>query len=36
MDDEALYGPEVFRIGFGEAVDKNLLTDYKVYNGLAI
>ena len=30
MDDEALYGPEVFRIGFGEAVDKNLLTDYKV------
>lgn len=30
MDDEAMYGPEVFRIGFGEAVDKNLLTDYKV------
>lgn len=30
MDDESLYGPEVFRIGFGEAVDKNLLTDYKV------
>ena len=30
MDDEALYGPEVFRIGFGEAVDKNLLADYKV------
>lgn len=30
MDDEAMYGPEVFRIGFGEAVDKNLLADYKV------
>ena len=30
MDDEDLYGPEVFRIGFGEAVDKNLLADYKV------
>ena len=30
MDDESMYGPEVFRIGFGEAVDKNLLADYKV------
>lgn len=30
MDDEAMYGPEVFRIGFGEAVDKKLLSDYKV------
>jgi predicted helicase len=30
MDDEALYGKEVFRIGFGEAVEKNLLSDYKV------
>ena len=30
MDDEAMYGPEVYRIGFGEAVDKNLLSDYKV------
>ncbi len=30
MDDAAMYGPEVFRIGFGEAVDKNLLADYKV------
>jgi predicted helicase len=30
MDDEALYGPEVYRIGFGEAVDKKLLSDYKV------
>lgn len=25
-----MYGQEVFRIGFGEAVDKNLLADYKV------
>lgn len=30
MDDESMYGPEVFRIGFGEAVDKKLLSDYKV------
>lgn len=30
MDDEAIYGPEFFRLGFGEAVDKGLLTDYKV------
>ncbi len=30
MDDEALYGAEIYRIGFGEAVEKNLLTDYKV------
>ncbi len=30
MDDEALYGPEFHRLGFGEAVEKNLLTDYKV------
>ncbi|MEI6623252.1 MAG: DEAD/DEAH box helicase family protein, partial [Actinomycetes bacterium] len=30
MDDEALYGPEFHRLGFGEAVDKGLLTDYKV------
>lgn len=30
MDDEAMYGPEVYRIGFGEAVDKKLLSDYKV------
>ncbi|MDR3280770.1 MAG: DEAD/DEAH box helicase family protein, partial [Synergistaceae bacterium] len=30
MDDEAIYGPEVYRIGFGEAVDKKLLSDYKV------
>jgi predicted helicase len=30
MDDETMYGPEVYRIGFGEAVDKKLLSDYKV------
>lgn len=30
MDDVALYGEEFYRIGFGEAVDKGLLADYKV------
>ena len=30
MDDEAAYGPEFHRIGFREAVDRGLLTDYKV------
>ena len=30
MDDVALYGNDIYRIGFGEAVDKNLLSDYKV------
>lgn len=30
MDDRALYGEEMYRIGFGEAVERNLLTDYKV------
>ncbi|MTE27543.1 DEAD/DEAH box helicase [Winogradskyella ouciana] len=30
MDDEAIYGEEIYRIGFGEAVERNLLTDYKV------
>ncbi|BCX46409.1 helicase [Haloferula helveola] len=30
MDDEELYGPEFHRLGFGDAVEKNLLTDYKV------
>jgi len=30
MDDPALYGEEIYRIGFGEAVDGGLLTDYKV------
>jgi len=30
MDDEAVFGPEFHRLGFGEAVEKDLLTDYKV------
>ncbi|AJE33874.1 superfamily II DNA/RNA helicase [Corynebacterium humireducens NBRC 106098 = DSM 45392] len=30
MDDESVYGPEFHRLGFGEAVEKGLLTDYKV------
>lgn len=30
MDDEAIYGPELHRLGFGEAVSAGLLTDYKV------
>ncbi|OUD27488.1 DEAD/DEAH box helicase [Flavobacterium psychrophilum] len=30
MDDPTLYGEEIYRIGFGEAVDLQLLTDYKV------
>ncbi|GAA4185895.1 DEAD/DEAH box helicase [Gryllotalpicola kribbensis] len=30
MDDESLYGPEFHRLGFGEAVERGLLTDYRV------
>lgn len=30
MDDEAHFGKEIHRIGFGEAVERGLLTDYKV------
>lgn len=30
MDNEALYGPELYRLGFGEAVERNLLSDYRV------
>lgn len=30
MDDTALYGEEFYRIGFGEAVERGLLADYKV------
>lgn len=30
MDDEGKYGPEFFRFGFGEAVDKEVLCDYRV------
>ncbi|MCT2055871.1 DEAD/DEAH box helicase family protein [Dermabacter hominis] len=30
MDDEDIYGPEFFRLGFGDAVEMGMLTDYKV------
>ena len=30
MDDTNIYGEEIYKIGFGEAVEKELLTDYKV------
>src|SRR5690625_2411533 len=30
MDDEDLYGPEFHRLSFGAAVERGLLTDYKV------
>lgn len=30
MDNEDLFGPEFHRLSFGEAVDRGLLTDYKV------
>ncbi len=30
MDDQSIYGPVFYRIGFGEAVEQKLLTDYKV------
>lgn len=30
MDDTDLYGEEIYRLGFGEAVENKLLTDYKV------
>ena len=30
MDDEKTYGEEFFRYGFGQAVDENVLSDYKV------
>lgn len=30
MDDTAIYGEEFYRLGFGEAVEKQLLSDYKV------
>lgn len=30
MDDEDLYGPLLYEIGFGDAVDQGLLSDYKV------
>ncbi|WP_202664748.1 type ISP restriction/modification enzyme, partial [Lacticaseibacillus paracasei] len=30
MDDPNIYGEEIFRLGFGDAVAKGILTDYKV------
>ncbi|MCS6712050.1 DEAD/DEAH box helicase [Brachybacterium sp. EF45031] len=30
MDDEATFGPELYRLGFGDAVAMGMLTDYKV------
>ena len=30
MDDQAIYGPEFHRLGFGQAVEKDILSDYKV------
>jgi predicted helicase len=30
MGDESVYGPELHRLGFGDAVEADLLTDYKV------
>lgn len=30
MDDEKLYGKEIYRLGFGQAVEEGLLADYKV------
>lgn len=30
MDDESIFGHEFYRLGFGKAVENNLLTDYKV------
>jgi predicted helicase len=30
MDEERRFGPEFYYLGFGEAVEKNLLADYKV------
>lgn len=30
MDDESLYGPVFHRLGFGSAVERGLLTDYRV------
>ncbi|RXT26843.1 helicase [Lacticaseibacillus chiayiensis] len=30
MDDKDMYGEEIYRLGFGDAVAKGILTDYKV------
>ena len=30
MDDKSIYGEEIYRLGFGKAVERGILTDYKV------
>lgn len=30
MDDEALYGQVIYRLGFGDAITRDILTDYKL------
>ena len=30
MDDENVFGPELYRLGFGKAVEMNVLSDYRV------
>ena len=30
MDDQSIYGPEFYRLGFGDAVEQGLLCDYRV------
>ena len=30
MDDEATFGPVLHRLGFAEAIERGLLTDYQV------
>ena len=30
MDDGSVYGPEFYRLGFGAAVDRGILSEYKV------
>ncbi len=30
MDDEAIFGPVLFRLSFAEAIERNLLSDYRV------
>jgi predicted helicase len=30
MDDDAVFGPEIHRLSFGEAIRRNLLSDYRV------
>lgn len=30
MDDEAVYGPVIYRLSFGEAIERGLLTDYQL------